>query len=405
MTPLALSSTADSTTGFSETGRLVIRLRDPRSVGNLACTDAALVRTPDELNTALQAGFTSVFVIGDELPPKTLPASLRTAQLSTRFSYLADGDIIGFDPKSRRLRTLHRRNSTHNAFLVTERCNHFCLMCSQPPRNIDDGWIIDEITACVPLIDPSTKSIGFTGGEPLLEWERFIPLVARFRDALPDTRIHVLTNGRFFADPRVANAWAALMHPNLCAAIPIYSSVDATHDHIVQARGALDETLLGILRLKDKRQRVEIRIVLHALTVPGLIETCRWLARNLPFVDHIALMGLENTGFVLANPELWIDPADYQTDLAEAVQRLDEAGMNVSIYNLPRCVLLPQLWRYAVQSISDWKNAFLDECNACSERSHCGGFFSSGMPRFSRMVRAFTSEAADRANAGIRRAP
>jgi hypothetical protein len=41
-----------------------------------------------------------------------------------------------------------------------------------------------------------------------------------------------------------------------------------------------------------------------------------WIARNLPFVDHVALMGLENTGFAIANEALlWIDPMDYCDDL------------------------------------------------------------------------------------------
>ncbi|MBI3854766.1 MAG: carbamoyl-phosphate synthase large subunit, partial [Planctomycetes bacterium] len=64
--------------------------------------------------------------------------------------------------------------------------------------------------------------------------------------------------------------------------------------------GAFDEAVLGILRLKDHGQRVEIRVVLHAITAPRLRETCTWIARNLPFVDHVALMGLENTGFAIA---------------------------------------------------------------------------------------------------------
>jgi hypothetical protein len=40
-------------------------------------------------------------------------------------------------------------------------------MCSQPPRDIDDGWILDEIKSALPLVDPDTKSFAFTGGEPL----------------------------------------------------------------------------------------------------------------------------------------------------------------------------------------------------------------------------------------------
>ena len=86
--------------------------------------------------------------------------------------------------------------------------------------------------------------------------------------------------------------------------IPIYSAVDTVHDYIVQAKGAFDETVLGILKIKNSGQRVEIRVVLHAITAPRIVATCRWLARNLPFVDHVALMGLENTGFAIANDAL-----------------------------------------------------------------------------------------------------
>lgn len=87
----------------------------------------------------------------------------------------------------------------------------------------------------------------------------------------------------------------ALATQNLMAAIPIYAAVDYIHDHVVQAKSAFDETVLGILKLKDRGQRIEIRVVLHALTAPIIEDTGRWIARNLPFVDHVALMGLENT--------------------------------------------------------------------------------------------------------------
>jgi His-Xaa-Ser system radical SAM maturase HxsC len=283
---------------------------------------------------------------------------------------------------------LYRRASKHNAFLVTERCNHYCLMCSQPPRNIDDGWILDEIAECIGLIDPTTQTIGFTGGEPLLEWQRFIALLAAVRDRLPETTVHVLTNGRAFAADEVASAWAAVGHRRLMAGIPIYSSVDALHDYVVQARGAFDETILGILRLKDKGQRVEVRVVLHAVTARRLRETCTWLARNLPFVDHVALMGLENTGFALANQDLlWIDPLDYRGDLVCGVDTLRAAGVNVSIYNMPLCLLDRSVWDVAVQSISDWKNGYLPECDGCAARPRCAGFFSSGRPKMSRGIK------------------
>ena len=158
---------------------------------------------------------------------------------------------------------------------------------------------------------------------------------------------------------------------------------------LVQAKGAYDETILGILKLKDRGQRVEIRVVLHAQTAPTIAETCRWIARNLPFVDHVALMGLENTGFAIANESLlWIDPVDYQDALAKGVDSLSAARVNVSVYNLPRCVLHRSVWPYAVQSISDWKNGYVEECKLCTEQSRCSGLFTSGRPRQSRGIAA-----------------
>jgi His-Xaa-Ser system radical SAM maturase HxsC len=390
MTPLALSGSAIAIAARSDR-RVLVRLSAPCSTAwELDERDAALVRGEEDLAAARAHGFkAAVFFEDHPLSPGVGEGFEVTVQLGPRFGHLGDGDVISLDPGSRRLRVLYRRASKHNAFLVTERCNHYCLMCSQPPRNVDDGWILDEIAECIELIDPATETIGFTGGEPLLEWQRFITVVAAVRDRLPETAIHVLTNGRAFAADEVASAWAAIAHKRLTAGIPLYSSVDAVHDYVVQAVSAFDETVLGILRLKDKGQRVEVRVVLHAVTAPRLRETCTWLARNLPFVDHVALMGLENTGFAIANQELlWIDPLDYQDDLAYGVDVLRAAGVNVSIYNLPLCLLERSVWDVAVQSISDWKNGYLPECEGCAARPRCAGFFSSGRPRMSRGIRA-----------------
>jgi His-Xaa-Ser system radical SAM maturase HxsC len=311
--------------------------------------------------------------------PGTGHEAARCRQLigvSEKFNYLSNGDIIRFHPQSGRFRTLYRRASRHNSFLVTDRCNHYCLMCSQPPKDIDDRWILDELKVALPLVAKDTASVCFTGGEPLLDWREFIEVLALCREELPDTAIHVLSNGRAFVRDEVVAAWAALQHPNLTVGIPIYSAVDHVHDYVVQAHGAFDETVLGILKLKDSGQRIEVRVVLHAITAPRIVETCRWLARNLPFVNHVALMGLENTGFAIANAdELWIDPLDYRAELAEGVNILASARVNVSVYNLQRCVLERSVWRYAVQSISDWKNGYVEECDRCIEKDRCSGFF------------------------------
>ena len=358
------------------------RLRSPASFP-AGDQDAALIAGHNDWEMAQARGFK--LAIGRDARPDG--ASLSYAQLPVAFADLGEGDVLRIQPQSGRVRVLYRRTSRHNFLLVTEHCNNYCLMCSQPPKTVDDGWLIDEIAETLPLVDPATPTLTFTGGEPLTEWRRFIGLLELARDLLPNTAVHVLTNGRAFSSPEVARAWAAVRHPKLSAGIPIYAAVDHIHDYVVQAKGAFDETVLGVLRLKDRGQRVEIRTVLHAITAPRLRETCSWIARNLPFVDHVALMGMENTGFAIANNDtLWIDPLDYREELKAGVDVLSTAGVNVSVYNLPLCVLDPSVRPFAVQSISDWKNAYVEECEGCSARRDCAGFFSTGRPKFSRGI-------------------
>jgi His-Xaa-Ser system radical SAM maturase HxsC len=391
---LPLYGTASQSTGFSSNkARSVIRLRSIERTAERHLADFAIARTSDDIRRAIEAEWPSILVISDD--PIDLLATFtgRFVAVSAKYDYFADGDVIGFDHASGKFRTLYRRNSAHNSFLVTERCNNYCLMCSQPPKHVDDRWILSEIKESLPLIDQSTRALTFTGGETLSDWEDFIGVLKECRDRLPATAVQVLTNGRAFSNSRIVDAWKDIGHPKLMAAIPVYASVDYVHDHVVQAKGAFDETILGILKLKDRGQRVEIRVVLHALTAPIIEDTGRWIARNLPFVDHVALMGLENTGFAIANDAmLWMDPVDYGDGLARAIDHLKAAGVNVSVYNLPKCILPKSAWPHALQSISDWKNGFVEECDRCDEKNTCSGFFTTGRPRFSRGIRAITSQ-------------
>jgi His-Xaa-Ser system radical SAM maturase HxsC len=390
---LQLFGTAIHCVGLnSGSDRSVVRLKalEDRAAEN--ASDFAIVRTPEDFERAKSAGWRSIFFIGELPGEHRLESEIdrKIISVPAQFDYLSDGDIVGIRHGSRRFRSLFRRNSKHNSFLVTERCNNYCLMCSQPPKDIDDHWILDEIRESLALVDPSTRTLTFTGGEPLTDWREFVAVLAQCREQLPQTALQVLTNGRAFSHSEIVDAWSAVKHPDLIAAIPVYSAVDYIHDHVVQAKGAFDETILGILKLKDRGQRVEIRVVLHALTAPIISETCRWIARNLPFVDHVALMGL--TGFAIANDALlWIDPMDYRDGLADGVDRLSAAGVNVSVYSLPRCVLERSVWPYAVQSISDWKNGYVEECSRRVEKDRCSGLFTSGRPRLSRGIQAVAS--------------
>jgi His-Xaa-Ser system radical SAM maturase HxsC len=263
-------------------------------------------------------------------------------------------------------------------------------MCSQPPRQIDDSWLIDEIVEVLHLIDYPVAEIGFSGGEPTLLGQRFLELVATAKALLPDTALHVLSNGRSFSDPTFASALGAIKHPDLMIGVPLYSDVSEIHDYVVQANGAYDETVRGILNLKAAGVRTELRVVLHKQTVSGLTELAAFIARNLVFVEQVALMGLEITGFTKINMgELWLDPIDYMEQLTGAVRILDRAKIKTMIFNLQLCLLPENIRRFARQSISDWKQEYIKECTVCSMKEKCGGFFAWNVSNISRGIKAF----------------
>lgn len=308
------------------------------------------------------------------------------------FDHLEPGDVVALNPGGY-IRTLYRISSPHNAVFTTDRCNSYCLMCSQPPKSVDDGDRISEHLRLIELMSPATREIGITGGEPTLLKDDLLRLVETCKARLPHTALHILSNGRLFYYGSFAQRLGAIDHPNIMIGVPLYSDLDEEHDFVVQCRGAFDETLVGLCNLARFGVPVEIRVVIHWQTYARLPELAEFIYRNLPFASHVALMGLELMGFAVPNSrDLWIDPYDYQEELRRATTFLSRRGMNVSIYNHQLCVVPQELWSFCTKSISDWKNDYLPECSTCAVRESCGGFFSSSLKRVhSQHIRALPS--------------
>src|SRR5437899_1941239 len=220
-------------------------------------------------------------------------------------------------------------------------------MCSQPPKDVDDtDYLYKTNLEIIKYISPKTSYLTMTGGEPTLLGARLFGLLSELKCRLPGTHVHMLTNGRSFAWPQLARSLAAVAHPSLSLGIPLYSDYAPDHDYIVQAKGAFDQTVLGLHQLARWKISTEIRVVLHKPSIPRLPNLAEYIARNFPFVTHVALMGLEPTGYTPRNKDaLWIDPIAYQDELEAAVNTLTARGMNVSLYNLQLCLLRQSLWK------------------------------------------------------------
>jgi His-Xaa-Ser system radical SAM maturase HxsC len=213
-------------------------------------------------------------------------------------AHLIDGYIVLVQPFSGVVRTLYRPGSEHNTLFITERCSSNCLMCSQPPKDKDDtDFLFPANLEIVHMIAPGPEYLTITGGEPTLLGERLPTLMSVLRDSCPNTQIHMLTNGRVFAWPNFTREFMAVRHPSLTLGIPLYSDDAVIHNHIVQAQNAFEQTVLGMHELAQWNQKIEIRVVLHKLTIPRLLHLAEYIYRNLAFVAHVALMGLEPTGY------------------------------------------------------------------------------------------------------------
>lgn len=306
------------------------------------------------------------------------------------FAHLENGDIVAVHQDGG-ISTLYRVNSYHNTLLATERCNSNCLMCSQPPKDKNDiHYMFEMHKQLIPLIPKDCVELVISGGEPTLLGDLFFETLRLCKENLPDTEIHVLTNGRSFAWQNMAERLAELDYKRLMLGVPVYSDYYQVHDYVVQAENAFYQTITGLHNLATYGQRVEIRVVLQKAVIPRLVKLAKYIFKNLPFAEHVTFMGLEYTGYTPHNiDKLWIDPYDYQNELSEAVEYLAMNGMNVSIYNIQQCLLPENMWQFARKSISDWKNTYIDECSKCTQKDTCCGFFQWNLKKNSEFIKAF----------------
>ncbi|MCM0721660.1 His-Xaa-Ser system radical SAM maturase HxsC [Parabacteroides sp. W1-Q-101] len=268
-------------------------------------------------------------------------------------------------------------NSNDNSLFVTSQCNNRCLMCAQPPLNRDDIDFFFERN--IRLIDNAPNGltdIGITGGEPTLLQEKLVHLIKYIELRYPDSLIHILTNGRAFSDIQYTRMFVEFS--NLLFGIPLHSDFSIEHDAITQVKDSYIETMKGLYNLANIGADIELRVVINKMNYRRLPQLSEFIWRNLPFVASISFMGLEDTGYSIKNHnKIWIDPIDYLVEIEKAVINLAEWNLDVSIFNIPLCLLKPSLYKFAKKSISDWKVTYIDTCSTCSKKNECCGLFST----------------------------
>lgn len=274
--------------------------------------------------------------------------------------------------------------SNDNTLFVTEQCNNHCIMCCQPPKKTDDiNLLFAENMQRIAFAPKNLPIIGITGGEPTLLGDRLLKLILQIRTTLPNTDIHLLTNGRNFKDIQYTRDLIEAGGEKLFLGIPLHSDYEKDHDLIAGVRNAYNETMMGLYNIAMCGGCIELRIVMNKLNYQRFLPISEFIHKNLSFVAWTAFMGMERTG--LADKfcdKVWIEPKDYICQLSDAVHYLDSWHHEVAIYNIPLCLLSKDLFVYAKKSISDWKNFYPEVCSNCVVKESCCGFFTTSSSIF-----------------------
>jgi len=294
-------------------------------------------------------------------------------------SSLREGDIAKITPDGQ-IRLLWETSSRHNPIFLTDCCNSRCIMCPQKPEKNPRHHDEDAKRMLRLLQVSEPPAFGITGGEPTLVLDGLVDVLQICSRRFPGASIQLLTNGRRFADFQVATRVVESCPGSLLFCIPVFADNDVQHDEITGASGSFYETITGIHNLVRYRRPIEIRVVIVRQNAARLVDLAHFIFWNLPFAVHVTFMAMETSGVACANlDKVWVEPAQYRNELERAVHFLDQRVMKVSVYNLPHCLLSEKFRRFARDSISDWKKTYVPECEGCSKKKSCGGFFATSV--------------------------
>lgn len=263
---------------------------------------------------------------------------------------------------------------------VTNQCNSNCIMCPDSvklrirPNEVTRENLLEQISE----INPEAEHVDITGGEPTLLKEQLPELIeAVFRQAT-DAEVLMLSNGRSFAAGGYTERFSAFAHRRLKIEIPIHGDCAELHDRIAGCQESFVQTRAGIHHLLEAGVEVGIRIVVSRLNYSRLNELIRFISREFPEIKYVNLMGMEVLGNAWKNREqVWIEFDEVKDSLQQAVEQCFACGIIPSLYNYPLCLFDRKYWYCYRNSISDYKIRYFEECEKCTEKSRCGGFFAS----------------------------
>ena len=297
---------------------------------------------------------------------------LEEIQIISQTAILEENEILLVFPEQMIIQRFYRPSSNSNTILVTERCDQYCMMCSQPPKSKD--YLHWELYLTAASVMPHGSTLGISGGEPTLYKKDLFAFLIKCKELDRNLRFHVLTNAQHFNFEDIPTL--EFLNETVVWGIPIYSDLPNEHDKIVGKTGAFKKLQTGFEVLLESCSRVELRTVLLQENHPFLARLAKYVSRHVQWIETWAIMQLEPIGFAKISWQLkFVDTSIFGENLEQAVNTAKAAGISIQLYNFPTCVVPESIRQLCVRSISDWKQKYLLVCKTCSEQKTCSGFF------------------------------
>ncbi|TFF91902.1 radical SAM protein [Candidatus Thorarchaeota archaeon] len=223
---------------------------------------------------------------------------------------------------------------------VTYRCNNKCRFCyAYSPYRDTEEMTTEQIKRVIDIIvdDAKAPSLSFTGGEPTLR-EDIFELIRHARDR--GLRVNLITNGRRCASKEfVQKLVDAGLHS---AQVSIEGPEAETHDYIVGAPGAFEQTVQGVKNLRETDIYTHCNTTICKPNIDKLEDLVDFLADELELSYFSMNMVIYTGTAAKLREELQITYSDISDIVKRVKRRANKKGIQFVWYApTPVCIFNP----------------------------------------------------------------
>lgn len=365
---------------YYDGGRIILTLFIPEySLGN----KMLLVAKNNDVLNEMRCRSADVMFISDDIVAFYPEEHVIDKKLiiSDRLDKLCDYDIVEISSTGILYRAFANNEADTTLFLGSS-CNSNCIMCPATDMERKNGFSYSRelLMKYIDYLPSNLEHLVITGGEPTMQVDLFLDSLQKVKEKFKFTQVLLLTNGRSLSDHWFYSQLCMHKPANFRIAIPIHGDSPLLHDKITRVPGSFEQTILGLYRLMDSDITVEIRIVVTKFNCDNLTNIAKLIIKHFPKVSIVNFIGLEPRGNCALNfRSVYIDHKTAFLKSQKAIDSLINHGYDVGLYNFPLCSINKDYWPIAAKSISQYKNTFPVDCNQCSVKRICAGFFSSAI--------------------------